>query len=246
MRLDRYIFEKGLVKSRTSAKTLITGGYITVDGAIIDKPSFDYTCGEIVIGNELPYVSRGGLKLEAAVIGFGIDVNGKKCLDIGASTGGFTDCLLKNGASSVLCVDCGHGQLDPKIKNDSRVTSLEGFNARNISPDIGSGFDICVMDVSFISQTLIHPSLISVLKNGSLFVSLIKPQFESGKSALNSKGIVRDEKDRKRAIETVCSSAESCGFELKGIIDSPINGGDGNKEYLALFEFTEKNLENLK
>ena len=239
MRIDAYLAVNGLAKSRTAAKQLIEAGMVKADGQTVAKPSFEVVGQKIEVTGELtPYVSRGGLKLEAALDRFGLDVAGKRCVDVGASTGGFTDCLLQRGAASVLCVDCGHGQLAPKIASDPRVCSLEGFNARDLSPESAGGrFEVCVMDVSFISQTLIHPAIRSVIESDGSFVSLIKPQFEAGRAALSSKGVVRNEKIRRAAVERVCESARSCGFELIGVIDSPIKGGDGNKEYLAVFKF---------
>ena len=240
MRLDAYLSERGLAKSRTAARKMIEAGLVCVSGATVTKPSFDYKDGEVTVTGELiPYVSRGGLKLEAALDAFSVDVAGLRCIDVGASTGGFTDCLLQRGAAGVLCVDCGHGQLDPKIASDPRVISLEGFNARELSPEKTGGlFKMCVMDVSFISQTLIHPALATVLEDGARFVSLIKPQFEVGRSDLNGKGIVKTDQARRRAVERVLSSAGSYGFTCEGIIDSPIEGGDGNREYLASFIFS--------
>lgn len=239
MRLDSYLAEKGLAKSRTEAKKLIEGGFVAVNGVPVSKPSFEITDEDVsVIGGVIPYVSRGGLKLEAAIDYFSVDVTGKKCLDVGASTGGFTDCLLQHGAAQVVAVDCGHGQLDAKIASDARVTSVEGYNARNLSPkDVGCDFEICVMDVSFISQRLIHPVLPAVLAKNALFITLIKPQFELERGSLSRRGIVRSEADRKRAIRSVCESANACGFSLREVIPSPIDGGDGNIEFLALFEY---------
>lgn len=238
MRLDAYIAEKGLSKSRTAAKSMIEAGLVSVSGRIVIKPSFEVTDGSevSVTGDILPYVSRGGLKIESALDRFNIDPAGLDCLDVGASTGGFTDCLLQRGAKSVVCVDCGHGQLDIKISSDPRVTSVEGFNARDISPETVNGtFDLCVMDVSFISQTLIHTPVSTVLRPGARMITLIKPQFEAGRENLNDRGIVKSEKARQLAVDRVCGSAKSAGFSAAGVIDSPIEGGDGNKEYLALF-----------
>lgn len=239
MRLDLFLFENGYVKSRSRAKELIEKGSVKVDSKIITKPAFDLESGVIEIEeSSMPFVGRGGFKLEAALDQFEIDVLSLRCIDIGASTGGFTDCLLQRGADYVLAVDCGHGQLDPKLATDERVFQLEGFNARNLSPDeTGELFDLAVMDVSFISQTLIHPALSSVLKDGAIFVTLIKPQFEAGRKSLSNKGIVKNESDRKSALNKVFESAQANGFTLKGYIESPIKGGDGNIEYLAVFTF---------
>ena len=239
MRLDAYLAANGLSKSRTSAKAEIEAGLVEVDGVAVFKPSFEVTNEKVTVtGSLVPYVSRGGLKLRAALDHFSVDVRGLDCIDVGASTGGFTDCLLQRGAASVLCVDCGHGQLDPKIAADPRVRSLEGFNARGLSPEtVGGTFDLCVMDVSFISQTLIHRPAAGVLKHGSRMITLIKPQFECGRSALNSKGVVKSEEARKSAVKYVCFSAEGAGFRHIGTVLSPVEGGDGNIEYLALFEY---------
>jgi len=238
MRLDVYLAASGLARSRSAAKQLISFGAVTVDGKPVNKPSLEIDPDVNTVEAVAPrFVSRGGIKLQAAIDFFNIDVVGKKCIDVGASTGGFTDCLLQNGAGSVLCVDCGHGQLDPAISADKRVTSMEGFNARDLSPEIDSGFEVCVADVSFISQTLLHCPIASVLSDGAVFISLIKPQFEAGKEALNAKGIVTSEKHRKAAVENVVANAVSSGFVPVGVIDSPIDGGDGNREYLAYFKF---------
>ena len=189
----------------------------------------------------MPFVGRGGFKLEAALDHFNVEVKGLRCIDVGASTGGFTDCLLQRGAAYVLAVDCGHGQLDPGLACDERVSQLEGFNARNLSPyETGELFDLAVMDVSFISQTLIHLPLSSVLKKGAMFITLVKPQFEAGRKSLSNKGIVKSETDRKSALKKVFESADASGFVLKGYIESPIKGGDGNTEYLAAFVFNGK------
>lgn len=242
MRLDVYLFENGYVKSRSRAKDLIEKGFVKVDGAVVTKSSLDVACPAIELDeNSMPFVGRGGFKLEAALNQFGIDVTGARCIDVGASTGGFTDCLLQRGAEHVLALDCGHGQLDPVLASDARVSQLEGFNARNLSLDItGERYDLAVMDVSFISQTLIHSPLASVLKPGAYFVSLIKPQFEAGRRCLSKKGVVTKESDRKTALDKVFLSADANGFKLIGYIESPIKGGDGNTEYLAVFVFRGK------
>ncbi len=241
MRADSYLCVYGHAESRTRASRLISEGKVLFDGRLVSKPSEEIYGEEhrVEITECDRYVSRGGLKLEAAIKEFGIDVSGKRCIDVGASTGGFTDCLLQNGAEHVLAVDSGRGQLHAKIANDPRVTSLEGYNAREMSCDRLGVFDIAVMDVSFISQTLIHRALSNVLSDGADFISLIKPQFEAGKQALNKKGIVKDSKDREAAVLRVCESAYICGFELCGLTSSPIEGGDGNREYLAYFKKAE-------
>ena len=238
MRIDVYLVEKGFCESRNRAARLISEGKVMLDGKTVNKASLDVSeCDHCVtITEEDRFVSRGGLKLEGALDSFGIDVSGKKCIDVGASTGGFTDCLLQRGAKSVCAVDSGRGQLHSKMLDDIRVTSVEGFNAREMSSEVFGKFDVAVTDVSFISQTLLHLPICDVLCDGGIFVSLIKPQFEAGKSALGKGGIVKDPKDRADAIIKVIESASCCGFGLVDVIASPINGGDGNREYLAFFK----------
>ena len=198
MRIDVYLVENGFCESRNKASRLISEGKILLDGSVVSKPSMDVCDGEhaVEITEVEKYVGRGGLKLEGALKEFGINVSDKRCIDVGASTGGFTDCLLQNGAAHVCAVDSGRGQLHPKLLEDIRVTSVEGFNARELSPDSFGLFDIAVMDVSFISQTLLHHPLCSVLNDGAIYISLIKPQFEAGKSALGKGGIVKKAEDR--------------------------------------------------
>ena len=259
MRADLYLVQYGHAASRTLAQKLIADGAVTVDGRVLKKASEEISEGEHTLSvastDDTRYVGRGGLKLEAALREFGIDPTGLTLADIGASTGGFTDCLLQNGAALVFAVDAGHGQLHPRLQGDSRVRSAEGMNARNLAPADLSRVDrawheahadaACtafdgqvdgiVMDVSFISQTLLHPALASVLKAGGWMVALIKPQFELTKSALNKQGIVKQERDRKAAVERVLASAAACGFEALRVIPSPIEGGDGNREFLGYF-----------
>ena len=238
MRIDLYLVEKGFCESRSRAARLISEGKIILDGRSVTKASLDVVGDEhsIEITEVDRYVGRGGLKLEGAIERFGIDVKGKRCIDVGASTGGFTDCLLQNGAAHVCAVDSGRGQLHPKLLEDIRVTSLEGFNARELSAEDFGYFEVAVMDVSFISQTLIHLPLSSVLSEGAIFVSLIKPQFEAGKSALGKGGVVKKASDRCAAMMRVLESAARCGFKPLGVMRSPIDGGDGNREYLAVFK----------
>ena len=237
MRLDIYLVEKGFCESRSRASRLISEGKIVLDGKVASKAGQEVSEGEhtVVITEKDRYVGRGGLKLEGALDFFGIDVSGKRCIDVGASTGGFTDCLLQRGAAHVCAVDSGRGQLHKRILDDIRVTNIEGFNARELTPDTFGRFDIAVMDVSFISQTLIHGALRSVMKDGAIYISLIKPQFEAGKSALGKGGIVKKPSDRESAIKRVLESAAVCRFETLGVMRSPIEGGDGNIEYLAAF-----------
>ena len=239
MRLDVYISDTGLAASRSEAKRLISEGHVTVDGRVINKPAFDVSGFEEKISIESihSYASRGGLKLEAALRSFSVSCAGKKCLDIGASTGGFTDCLLAEGAEHVIAVDSGTGQLIPRLLSDSRVTSIENYNARYMrSDDFEYIPTLAVMDVSFISATYIIEPLASVIPKGAEFICLIKPQFEVGRAGLSKGGIVKDEKLRNLAVKKVVDFAALCGFLNRGLIESPIKGGDGNTEFLAYFE----------
>ena len=239
MRLDKYITDKGFAESRTRAEKLILSGKVKIDGQIRQKPSFDideFSEHKIEVEDTEKYVSRGGYKLEGALDKFNIDVSELEIIDVGASTGGFTDCLLQRGAKKVLALDSGRDQLHKNIRLDSRVECIEGYNARNISASDVGVFDGAVMDVSFISQTLIIPSLVGVIKDGGFFVSLIKPQFEAGRAALGKGGIVKKDEDRMDAIRRVCACATFYGLCLMGLTRSSIEGGDGNIEYLAHFK----------
>ena len=240
MRADVYLFSCGAAKSRQSAKQLIESGNVIIDGKIVNKPSFDVNeqiDHKIEMINKPRFVSRGGEKLDHALSIFDIDIEGATCIDIGASTGGFTDCLLQRGAAKVYAVDSGHNQLDPSIYDDDRVTSIEKYNARFINPnDFSIKFDIAVMDVSFISQTFIHQGINSILNENGLLISLIKPQFECGKNALNSHGIVKSKNEHLKAINTVIDSAMICGFSPIDIVRSPIEGGSGNVEFLIFLK----------
>jgi 23S rRNA (cytidine1920-2'-O)/16S rRNA (cytidine1409-2'-O)-methyltransferase len=238
MRLDIYLFETGRAKSRTEAARLIKDGFVTFNGKICKTPATSVTCDDeiSVDTSECRYVSRGGLKLEAALLSFGVTPCGEVALDIGASTGGFTDCLLQFGAKKVFALENGHGQLAPSLAQNDKVVNMEHFNAREMKrEDFSLPISFVTMDVSFISQTLILPSIAEVLCDGGTLITLIKPQFEVGKSGLSKGGIVRDEQLRKKAVNAVCDFAVRCGFILKGCIESPIRGGDGNVEYLAYF-----------
>ena len=238
MRLDKYLTEKSYADSRTRAEKLIAAGDVILDGKKIIKPSFDVDENvehTVEIQSAEKYVSRGGLKLEGALDAFLVDVSGLDIIDVGASTGGFTDCLLKHGAKSVTALDSGHGQLHASIREDERVRVIEGYNARNIhTADVGI-FDGAVMDVSFISQTLILPALVSVIRKGGFYIGLIKPQFEAGRAALSKGGIVKSASDREGAVIKVLECARACNLRLLGLVRSPIEGGDGNIEYLAHF-----------
>ena len=240
MRLDVYLCDGGFVQSRTEAKSLILAGAVTVNGKTVLKPAFDITDAEaevLVDKSSKKFVSRGGLKLEAALDAFNISVEGVRAIDVGASSGGFTDCLLKRGAAHVIAVDSGSGQLVKSISDDTRVTSIENYNARFMKKsDFEYSPDFAVMDVSFISATYIIPSLYACLADGAGFVCLIKPQFEVGRANVGKGGIVKDPKIRKQALDGVIQFAKNVGFEFLNSVTSPILGGDGNEEYLAYFK----------
>ena len=240
MRADLFLSSSGYAKSRTAAARLIESG-VTVGGVKIKKPSQDIpetmSGAEVVISDPERYVSRGGLKLEAALDAFGISPKWLVCADIGASTGGFTDCLLQRGAAKVYAVDVGHGQLDKSLEGNPRVISLEGVNAREIDEStLGEKAALVTSDVSFISQEKIYDSVTKILSGGGKFISLIKPQFEAGADSVGKGGIVKDKRAHVRVIETLISAARRRGLAVKAVIPSPIKGGDGNIEYLAYFE----------
>lgn len=236
MRLDLFLVSSGETKSRTKASELISGGFVLVNGKSITKPSYNVNeeRDKVTVTEKQRYVSRGGTKLDGALERFGIDVRGLVCADIGASTGGFTDCLLQRGAAHVYAIDAGHDQLDEKLKNDSRVTNIEGKNARELDADTTDekcSFAVC--DLSFISQTLVIPAVKNILTDKAQFVSLIKPQFECGREALGKNGVVKDKKQHIAAMRKVVLSLRENGFGIKSIMRSPIKGGDGNTEFLV-------------
>lgn len=239
MRLDLYLFQNGFADSRSQAKALIEAGNVLVEGRCVKKPSEpirEESTPRIEIVAAMPYVSRGGLKLEYALDTFDISVEGMNALDVGASTGGFTDCLLQRGANRVIAVDSGENQMVTRLREDPRVNCIEKYNARYMkAEDFSFSPDIAVMDVSFISQTLILPSLANVLCDGAVFVSLIKPQFEVGKKAVGKKGIVKRAEDRAMAIDRVIAAGAACDLGCFALTRSPITGGDGNVEFLAAF-----------
>lgn len=239
MRVDVYLAAAGYTQSRKKAQDLIDAGAVKIDGVIVKKSSLainEAVEHDVVIEQPFLYVSRGGVKLEAALNAFGVNVNHKKALDVGASTGGFTDCLLKRGAKEVYAIDAGIDQLHESLRNDKRVHSIEHFNARELTPSITGGeCDIAVADVSFISQTYIIAQIASCLRDGASFISLIKPQFEAGRAALGKNGVVTNSAYRFLAAKRVISFAVENGFDCVGLIRSPIEGGDGNVEYLAHF-----------
>lgn len=236
IRLDQLVFDLGLAESRGRAKTTVMSGLVFVNGQRADKPGMQVSpdVNVEVKGTALPYVSRGGLKLEKALKVFPIDVNGKVCIDCGASTGGFTDVLLKNGAAKVYSVDVGYGQLAWSLRNDERVVNMERTNIRYISSEqIPEPLDICVMDLSFISVKLVLPAVCALLKDDAQLVCLIKPQFEAGREEVGKKGVVRDKAVHLSVIESVLSFAPTVGMTVMGLDFSPIKGPEGNREYLC-------------
>jgi 23S rRNA (cytidine1920-2'-O)/16S rRNA (cytidine1409-2'-O)-methyltransferase len=241
-RIDKLLVDQGLAESRTRAQALVMAGSVLVDEQLVNKPSEKFTKQakiRIRTRGENGYVSRGGVKLAAALREFAIDVRGLVCLDVGASTGGFTDCLLQHGAAKVVAIDVGHNQIDWRVRNDARVEVREGVNARYLSPaDFETKFDLVTIDVAFISATKILPAATTLLNNGGRIVTLIKPQFEVGKGEVGKGGIVKDPAQHERVITAVNVAAESLGLQVRGVITSPIQGADGNVEFLALYEGT--------
>ena len=235
-RLDQIVFDQGHAPSRERAKALILAGDVYVNGEKVTRPgvTVDDTAAVEVRGAKLPYVSRGGLKLEKALDTFAIDPAGLTCVDCGASTGGFTDCLLQRGAKHVYAVDVGYGQLAWSLRNDERVTVMERVNARNLTPDMFPGpMDMAVMDMSFISLGLVLPAVKSLLTDRGQAVCLVKPQFEAGREKVGKKGVVRDPAVHREVLERFAGSAAGLGFALRGLTFSPVRGPEGNIEYLA-------------
>ncbi len=233
IRIDQLLIERGLAESREKARALILAGQVLVDGHKSDKPghSFAHDC-RVEVLERMPYVSRGGIKLAAALDRFAIDVTGRICLDVGSSTGGFTDCLLQRGAARVWAIDVGHGQLDWRLRNDSRVTVREGVNARYLrAEDFPDKFDLAVCDASFISATLLIPAMAPLLAPGGEMVILVKPQFEVGRGEVGKGGIVRDPELHRAACDRVRDCIENLGFHAQ-ILESPIMGAQGNREFL--------------
>ena len=234
-RIDVLLYEKGLAPSREKARTLIMAGCVYADNQKFDKPG-DTVREDAVLevrGNTLRYVSRGGLKLEKAMQLFPIKLENTVCMDIGASTGGFTDCMLQNGASKVYSVDVGYGQLAWQLRTDPRVVNLERTNARYLTREqIPEEIDFFSVDVSFISLKIILPAVRPLLKDGGKAVCLIKPQFEAGREKVGKKGVVREKSTHHEVIEKVAQYANSIGFEVLNIDFSPIKGPEGNIEYL--------------
>ena len=239
-RLDLLLYEQGLAPSREKAKALILAGLVKVDGVVVSKPAAsvpEETLPEVTGENEvLRYVSRGGLKLEKALSTFGLSPEGLVCMDVGASTGGFTDCMLMNGAKKVYSIDSGSGQLAEKLLCDPRVVNLEKTNIRYVDKDvIEEPVSFVSVDVSFISLTMVLPVLLELTSENVILITLIKPQFEAGKDKVGKKGVVRDRKTHREVISTVLSFADSIGWKAQDLTFSPVKGPEGNIEYLACF-----------
>lgn len=242
-RLDILLVKKGLAPSREKAKTMIMEGNVFVDNNREDKAgsSFDENAKIEIKGNTLKYVSRGGLKLEKAMTHFGITLDGKVCMDIGASTGGFTDCMLQNGASKVYAVDVGYGQFAWKLRQDERVVCMEKTNIRYVTPeDIADRLDFASVDVSFISLTKVLGPARALLQDDGELVCLIKPQFEAGREKVGKKGVVRDKAVHEEVIHKVIDFALETGFSILNLEYSPIKGPEGNIEYLVYIRKTEE------
>lgn len=237
MRLDLYLVVKEICSSRNKARNIIDQSRVLLNGKIVTKSSAEISGKdnvEILPCEQTEFVGRGGYKLEQALNEFKIDVKGKVCVDIGASTGGFTECLLLNGANKIFAVDSGKGQLAKTLLSDQRVVNIEGFNARFLTSEHLDNIkaEIVTMDVSFISQKLLYPAIYQITKNGADIITLIKPQFEAGKSALNKHGVVKDEKIRLRVVNDIIEFAKQSGFQYVAHSQSKTVGTTGNIEFL--------------
>lgn len=243
-RIDKLLHDRGLADSRTKAQAMVMAGVVLVDERRVEKSSESFSPEAVIrVKGDSPesrYASRGGLKLEKALVEFDIGVAGLVCLDVGASTGGFTDCLLQHGASRVVAVDAGTNQIVWSLRNDPRVEVREKSNARELSPaDFDLAFDLIVIDVSFISVTKILPALVPLLVGNGQIVVLIKPQFEVGKGEVGKGGVVREADKHERVVNEVNAFAEGLGLSVLGLVESPILGAEGNKEFLALYGRTK-------
>ena len=237
MRLDQLLVERGLFESRERARRAVMAGLVEVEGRRVDKPGTAVAPESAlhVVGPAEPYVSRAGRKLAAALDHFALDPAGWRCLDVGASTGGFTDCLLQRGAAHVTSLDVGYGLLDARLRADPRVEVVERTNVRHLPPDAFSApFDLVTVDVSFISLQKVAPALISHVRPGGCLLVLVKPQFEVGRGAVGKGGIVRDEELRRRTIAERAAALAALGLDLAGTFDSPVSGAEGNREAFAL------------
>jgi len=234
-RLDVLLVNRGFFQSREKAKASVMAGVVYVNGEKIDKPGtkFDENVDIEVKENPIPYVSRGGLKIEKAIEYFKIDMNGKTALDVGASTGGFTDCMLKKGAAKVVAIDVGYGQLAWELRQDERVICMERTNIRYVKPeDIGFAADFASIDVSFISLKKVLPVVRKLLKDDGEIVCLVKPQFEAGREKVGKHGVVREPEIHREVVEDIASFVLENGFSIEGITYSPVKGPEGNIEYL--------------
>jgi 23S rRNA (cytidine1920-2'-O)/16S rRNA (cytidine1409-2'-O)-methyltransferase len=238
MRLDQLLVERGLFPSREQARRAVMAGTVEVEGKRVDKPGTAVRdeARVAVLAPKEPFVSRAGRKLSHALDHFALDPAGWVCLDVGASTGGFTDCLLQRGAARVYALDVGYGQLDQKLRNDPRVVVMERINARNLAPDdLPEPCDLITLDLSFISLLKVVPALLPHLVPNGLLLPMIKPQFEAGRGAVGKGGILRDEALRRRVIDECAAGIASLGLEPLGVFDSPVAGTGGNREAFALF-----------
>jgi 23S rRNA (cytidine1920-2'-O)/16S rRNA (cytidine1409-2'-O)-methyltransferase len=238
-RIDKILVERGLTQSRERARALIMAGQVVVADHVAEKPGqMVPVAAEVRLKGELlPFVSRGGLKLQKALDEFNIDVTGLTILDVGASTGGFTDCLLQRGAAKVIAVDVGYGQLAWKLRQDERVVNLEKTNIRYLTPDkLPLIPDLAVIDASFISLAKVLPATLTLLKDGAVIIALIKPQFEVGRGEVGKGGVVRDAVKHREVITAISSVAENLGLKVRGVTESPILGPKGNREFLIFME----------
>ncbi|MBI5238037.1 MAG: TlyA family RNA methyltransferase [Deltaproteobacteria bacterium] len=235
-RLDTLVTEKRLAENREKAQAIIMAGIVLVDGSLITKAgSFVKEDAHISVKERAPYVGRGGVKLEGCLDYFKLDVQGLTAIDAGSSTGGFTDCLLKRGAKKVFAIDVGKGLLDVKLRNDARVTALEGRNIRHMRPeDLGEKAGMAAIDVSFISLKLVLPVVKGLVQTGAYVLALVKPQFEVRKGEVGKGGVVRDEGKQNKAVEGILQFASSIGYSVLGSIESPIRGRKGNREFWAV------------
>jgi 23S rRNA (cytidine1920-2'-O)/16S rRNA (cytidine1409-2'-O)-methyltransferase len=238
VRIDVALVQRGLTPSRERAQEAITAGFVLVNGKPATKASFKVSEGDelTVTGDPIGYVGRGGLKLEGALDRFGISPTGLICMDVGASTGGFTDCLLQRGAALVYAVDVGREQLHPDLRRDPRVVVMEGTDIRTVA-ELPQAPALVAIDVSFISLTLVLPAVVRLMAPGGKIVALIKPQFEVGPVGLGKRGIVKDPKHHRHAIERVLTGATALGLRTTDVIDSPVLGTEGNKEFLTAFRW---------
>jgi 23S rRNA (cytidine1920-2'-O)/16S rRNA (cytidine1409-2'-O)-methyltransferase len=241
-RLDIKLVECGLVQSRERAKSLIMAGKVTVNDRIQDKPGVPVSEDDAIAlkGKDIPFVSRGGIKLESALTLFNIDINGSVCLDVGASTGGFTDCLLKHGAKQVIAVDVGYGQMAWNLRKDPRVVTIERTNIRYLPYEaVSRPIDIVTIDVSFISLKIVVPAVLKFMKANGSIIALIKPQFEVGKGKVGKGGVVRESPMHDEVIKNLSAFFIETGLKIEGVISSPVTGPKGNKEFLIYMKFPD-------